>query len=166
MLFSRDERLIDAIRDEEETVVRLCSGITGYLVKLSALALNEREHKHVASLLQTLSDMERISDYCENISEYAQTMSERGAEFSEVGKMQLEEMISVCADSYCHAVAAFAGNDKAEALKVIEKPVRYGRGNRLFGRPGGFGAYFGPFQEYRGGSAERVARREVSRDAA
>lgn len=121
VLFSRNERLIDAIRDEEETVDRLCSGITGYLVKLSALALNEREHKHVASLLQTLSDMERISDYCENISEYAQTMSERGAEFSEVGKMQLEEMISVCADSYCHAVAAFAGNDKAEALKVIEK---------------------------------------------
>lgn len=121
VLFTRDERLIADIRDEEETVDHLCSGITEYLVKLSALALNEREHKHVASLLQTLSDMERISDYCENISEYAQTMSERGAEFSEVGKKQLEEMISVCADSYCHAVAAFAGNDRAEALKVIEK---------------------------------------------
>ncbi len=121
VVFTRDEKQIKAIRDEEETVDRLCSGITEYLVKLSALALNEREHKYVASLLQTISDMERISDYCENISEYAQTIVERRAEFSEIGKKQLEEMISVCADSYCHAINAFSDNDKAEALKVIEK---------------------------------------------
>lgn len=121
VMFTRDYQQILEIKEEEETVDRLCSGITGYLVKLSALALNEKEHKHVASLLQTLSDMERISDYCENISEYAEAMVEHKAEFTELGKKDLSEMISVCLDSYRYAVAAFADNDKEMAMKVIEK---------------------------------------------
>lgn len=121
VMFTRDYGQILEIKEEEETVDRLCSGITGYLVKLSALALNEKEHKHVASLLQTLSDMERISDYCENISEYAEAMAERKAEFTELGKKDLAEMIAVCFDSYRYALAAFADNDKEMAMKVIEK---------------------------------------------
>ena len=92
VMFTRDYQQILEIKEEEEIVDRLCSGITGYLVKLSSLALNEKEHKHVASLLQTLSDMERISDYCENISEYAEAMTEHKAEFTELGKQDLSEM--------------------------------------------------------------------------
>lgn len=121
VMFTRDYQQILEIKEEEEIVDRLCSGITGYLVKLSSLALNEKEHKHVASLLQTLSDMERISDYCENISEYAEAMTEHKAEFTELGKQDLSEMFSVCYDSYKYALAAFADNDKEVAMKVIER---------------------------------------------
>ncbi len=121
VMFSKDDRQIWKIREEEETVDNLCSGITGYAIQLSSLSLNEKEHQHIASLLQTLSDMERISDYCENISEFAETMTERKAEFSEKGTAELKEMMQVCFDSYRYAVEAFAGNDKEKAMKVIEK---------------------------------------------
>lgn len=121
VMFSKDDRQIRKIREEEETVDNLCSGITGYAIQLSSLSLNEKEHQHIASLLQTLSDMERISDYCENISEFAETMTERKAEFSEKGTAELKEMMQVCFDSYRYAVEAFAGNDKEKAMKVIEK---------------------------------------------
>ncbi len=121
VMFSKDDRQIQKIREEEETVDNLCSGITGYAIQLSSLSLNEKEHQHIASLLQTLSDMERISDYCENISEFAETMTERRAEFSEKGTAELKEMMQVCFDSYRYAVEAFAGNDKEKAMKVIEK---------------------------------------------
>ena len=119
VMFSKDDRQIRKIREEEETVDNLCSGITGYAIQLSSLSLNEKEHQHIASLLQTLSDMERISDYCENISEFAETMTERKAEFSEKGTAELKEMMQVCFDSYRYAVEAFAGNDKEKAMKVI-----------------------------------------------
>lgn len=121
VMFTNDEHEIEEIREEEDTVDKLCSGITSYIVQLSSLALNEREHQHVASLLQILSDMERISDYCENISEFAETLAERKASFSEKGTAELKEMIQVCFDSYRYAAEAFAENSKEMALKVIEK---------------------------------------------
>ena len=121
VMFTRDYQQILEIKEEEQMVDRLCSGITEYLVKLSSLSLNEKEHKHVVSLLQTLSDIERISDYCENISEYAETMAEHKAEFTELGKQELREMIEVCYDSYSYAISAFADGDKEMAMKVIEK---------------------------------------------
>lgn len=121
VIFTMDPEKIRQIREEESIVDRLCRGITDYVVKLSALSLNEKEHQHVASLLQILSDMERISDYCENISEFAETMAERKASFSEIGTREMKEMIAVCSDSFTYAVEAFAGYDKEKAMKVIEK---------------------------------------------
>lgn len=121
VMFSKDYQKILEIKEEENTVDGLCSGITNYVIKLSSLALNEKEHQHMASLLQILSDMERISDYCENISEFAETLTERKASFTETGTAEMKEMIQVCFDSFRYAVEAFAENDKEKALKVIER---------------------------------------------
>ena len=62
VIFTKDYQEILEIKEEENTVDRLCSGITNYVVKLSSLSLNEKEHHEVASILQTASDIERISD--------------------------------------------------------------------------------------------------------
>lgn len=121
VIFTKDYQKILEIKEEENTVDHLCSGITNYIVKLSSLALNEKEHHEVASVLQTLSDMERISDYCENISEFAETLAERKAGFTEIGSIELREMAQVCAESFQYAVEAFIENDKDKAMKVIEK---------------------------------------------
>lgn len=37
-------------------------------------------------LLQTVSDIERISDYCENISEFAENLYQKKLRFSKVGQ--------------------------------------------------------------------------------
>lgn len=121
VMFTKDYQDILDIKEEEDTVDRLCSGITEYIIKLSSLSLNEKEHQHVASLLQILSDIERISDYCENISEFAETMTERKAVFTETGTEELKKMIDVCSDSFKYAVEAFEENSKEKAMKVIEK---------------------------------------------
>ena len=121
VMFTQDYQSILDIKEEENTVDGLCSGITNYVIKLNSLSINEKEHQHIASLLQIISDVERVSDYCENISEFAETLKERKAKFSDVGKKELEEMIDVCADSFRYAVEALAENSKEKAMKVIEK---------------------------------------------
>ena len=121
VIFTKDYQKILEIKEEEDTVDRLCSGITNYVVKLSSLSLNEKEHHEVACILQTLSDIERISDYCENISEFAETLTERKAVFTDVGRAELREMAEVCAESFRYALEAFVENDKEKAMKVIEK---------------------------------------------
>ena len=78
----------------------------------------------MAHLLQLVSDIERISDYCENISEFAETLYEKKVAFSEIGSSQLKEMLDVCIDSYKYALEAFEEKSKEKALKVIEKETQ------------------------------------------
>ena len=90
VLFTQDEETMNEIREEESIADRLCKGITDYLIRISSLAINEKEHQHVASLLQIVSDIERISDYCENISEYAENLANQKKKFSGVGASRNE----------------------------------------------------------------------------
>ena len=102
----------------------LSAGITEYAIKLSSLQISEKEHQEVSHILQLVSDIERISDYCENISEFAETLYEKKVSFSEVGKEQLQEMLDVCIDSYKYALESYEKQSKEIALKVIEKETQ------------------------------------------
>ena len=124
VMFTKDFQDIMEIKEMEEKVDRLCGGITEYVIKISTLSISEKEHEEVAGLLQILSDMERISDYCENVSEFAETLYERKAEFSEIGKAQMKEMIDVCIKSYHYALLAFENQDPEMAMKVIEEETK------------------------------------------
>lgn len=124
VMFSQDEEMIRDIREEESTADRICRGTTDYLVKLSALSINEKEHTHVASLLQIVSDIERVSDYCENISEYAESLKAGKKKFSPIAEQQMREMIGVCSDSFSYAVDALEERSRDKALKVVEKESR------------------------------------------
>ena len=121
VMFERKEEQITFLKEEESKVDRLSAGITSYAIKLSTLQINEREHEEVAHMLQIVSDMERISDYCENISEFAESLLEKQVDFSEVGVEHLNKMLDVCIASYLYALEAFESNDRESALKTIEK---------------------------------------------
>lgn len=121
VLFTLDYDTIMAIKEEESKADKLCAGITEYAIKLSSLQISEAEHENVARMLSIVSDMERISDYCENISEYAETFKDKKLQFSEVGREELKEMLDVCADSYIYALEAFETRSQEAVLKVIEK---------------------------------------------
>ena len=124
VLFTLNDEDIHFLKEEETTVDKLSAGITDYAIKLSALQISEKEHQDVAHLLQLVSDIERISDYCENISEFAETLYEKKVAFSEIGSSQLKEMLDVCIDSYKYALEAFEEKSKEKALKVIEKETQ------------------------------------------
>ncbi|MCB6415287.1 Na/Pi cotransporter family protein [Dorea acetigenes] len=124
VLFVESYEDVVFLKEEESKVDRLSAGITEYAIKLSSLQISEKEHQDVAHLLQTVSDIERISDYCENISEFAENLYQKKLRFSKVGTEQLKEMLDVCADSYQYAIEAFKERSKEKALKVIEKETR------------------------------------------
>ena len=124
VLFTKSQADIQALKDDETKVDKLCAGITEYAIKLTRLQISEKEHEYVSRMLQIISDIERISDYCENIAEAAEELIDKKLEFSEIGKEELQEMINVCADAYKYAIEAFVNNDKDLALKVIENETR------------------------------------------
>ena len=124
VLFSKTKEDIYLVRNDEDKVDALCAGIIEYAIKISRLQISDQEHEDVVRLLQVVSDIERVGDYCENISEFAETMAERKLSFSEIGARELKDMMEVCADSYNYAIQAFAENDKEKALHVIEKEIK------------------------------------------
>ena len=124
VLFTLKEEDIQFLKDEESTVDNLSAGITEYAIKLSSLQISEKEHQEVSHILQLVSDIERISDYCENISEFAETLYEKKVSFSEIGKEQLQGMLDICIDSYEYALESYEKQSKEIALKVIEKETQ------------------------------------------
>lgn len=124
VLFTENYDDIIFLKEEENKVDKLSAGITEYAIKLGALQISEKEHQDVAHLLQMVSDMERVSDYCENISEFAENLYQKKVSFSDVGTEQLKEMMDVCVDSYLYALEAFKEQSREMALKVIEKETR------------------------------------------
>lgn len=121
ILFSLKQEDIKFVKEEESKVDKLTAGIMDYTIKIGSLPVSDKEHQTVAHLLQVISDMERICDYCENISEFAETLSGVHQKFSEKGTRELKHMIDVCVDSYEYALDAFEHRSKEKALMVIEK---------------------------------------------
>ena len=121
VLFTKRDEDIKALRDDEETVDKLCGSVSNYVIKLSTLQISEQEHAETVKLLQVLSDVERVSDYCENIAEFAETMVEKKITFSDMGKQHLKEIMNEALVSYTFALEAFKEGNRDKALKVIEK---------------------------------------------
>lgn len=121
VLFSKKDEDIKTLREDEHTVDKLCGEISNYVIKLSTLQISEQEHAETVKLLQVLSDIERVSDYCENIAEFAETMVEKKISFSEVGKTHLDEIMNEALASYVFAIEAFKEGNRDKALRVIEK---------------------------------------------
>lgn len=124
VLFTQKREDIQRLRDDENVVDKLCHGITEYVLKIAGLQISKKEHAQSARLLQVVNHIERISDYCENISEYAEELKDGKIQFSESGRVELQEMIDVCFDSYNYAIEAFIEGDREKAQKVVEKERR------------------------------------------
>lgn len=118
---TRNEEDIKVLRKTEKTVDVMSRGLTDYSIQLSALQISEREHQEVSHMIQVVSDIERVSDYCENIAEFVEALIEKKIDFSETGHRHLKNMIEVCTEAYVSAIDAFEKQDSGSALHTIEK---------------------------------------------
>ncbi len=120
VLFTKSKADIELLRDNENKVDKLCSGIIEYAIKITSMQISKHEHEFATRLVQVVSDIERVSDYCENISEYAEVMADRKISFSGAAELEMKEMLDTCANSYYYAIDAFMSNNKEQAKQVIE----------------------------------------------
>ena len=139
-LEDRDPEKISDVRQRETVVDRVCDGVSQYLIKLCMLQINDKENETVTSLLNTISDMERVGDHAENIAELAEEMSNEGIIFSVSAMEELKEMINSTLSSYDNAVKALELDDISYAkntvvledeVDALEKKLRAGHIDRL-----------------------------------
>ena len=117
--------LLDYSQDSVEKVNQLECRINGYekiltsyLVKINNQSLNDEQHLLVKNLFYTVSDIERISDHCENLSELAVQKEDHNILFTEEAKDEMREMLSAVRNSLEHSILARRDSDMAEVRSV------------------------------------------------
>ena len=139
-LENHDGDKIAAVKQKEGVINKVCDSVSEYLVELCMHHLNDRDNETVTSLLNTISDIERIGDHAENIVELAESMKNEDISFSETAMGELAEMAKTTVASYDNAIKATELDDVSYAVKTaflerqvdkMEKDLRAGHISRL-----------------------------------
>ena len=134
-----EEKMAD-VKQREFVIDKLCDNISKYLIDLCMLHLSDKDNEMVTSLLNTVSDMERVGDHAENIVELAEEMKQEGISFSDTALEELNEMSTTTLGAYDNAVKALELDDITYAVKTsfledqvdaMEKKLRAGHIERL-----------------------------------
>ena len=139
-LENHDGDKIAAVKQKEGVINKVCDSVSEYLVELCMHHLNDKDNETVTSLLNTISDIERIGDHADNIAELADEMRNEDVAFSETAMNELAEMSKTAVASYDNAIKALEVDDVSYAVKTAflerqvdkqEKDLRAGHISRL-----------------------------------
>ena len=139
-LSDHDEEKMADVKQREFVIDKLCDNISKYLIDLCMLHLSDKDNEMVTSLLNTVSDMERVGDHAEHIVELAEEMKQEGISFSDTALEELNEMSTTTLGAYDNAVKALELDDITYAVKTsfledqvdaMEKKLRAGHIERL-----------------------------------
>jgi len=83
------EKFLEEIDKTEDIVDSLQKEINTYLTELSRNSITEKQSREVFSMLQIVSNLERIGDHCESIGKLCKRRNEFNLDFSEEGRKEL-----------------------------------------------------------------------------
>lgn len=111
--------IVKNVEQKENLVDRYDDEISGYLVKLSSRNLSEADSRKLNMLLQSVGDLERISDHAMNLADCAKDMNKKEQSFSDKAMEELKIFSRAVSDIVDTAVKVLATGD-LEAAKTVE----------------------------------------------
>ena len=131
---AREEILGGKVKDERpilenETVIDyLTDAISDFLVKLNIHEMTDKDSQYVTRVFQTLSDLERIGDYCELLQKQALRVEEKKLDYTGAAKKELTEIYENAMTLFNRAVEAFYGQhisiDELKRLTRMQRDIR------------------------------------------
>ena len=105
---------------ENEMFIDKCeSALNEYLLKITSKRLHSSERKLASELLNSVSDLERIGDHCENLLIVGRKISDEKISFSTQGTMEINTLLQATANIIDTTFTAFK-NDDLTAVSRIE----------------------------------------------
>lgn len=114
----KERTAIEDVLKTETDINQLDRMLTSFLVEVDNLSLTEHQHLLVKNMFYTISDIERISDHCENIVELAQMMIDDKIEFSKKGSADLDEITQETITAVTLALEARRTGSRKTAYRV------------------------------------------------
>lgn len=115
----KDHEMTEEVKHRETVIDKVCDNISEYLIKLCTLQISAKDNQIVTSLLNTISDMERVGDHAENIAELAEEMEREEIAFSDMALDELRTMTKATVSSYENALKALENEDITFAMKTV-----------------------------------------------
>ena len=110
---------IDKVHNDEQVINHLEPMITEYLVKISHLAITEKEMKVVNNLFDSITDIERSGDHVENMAGYLQHIKDMKESISEDAVYELRNMNNLVKSAFELAIRAIEFDDTKEAKETL-----------------------------------------------
>lgn len=114
-----NEKTLADLNVGEEFLDRSEAGINAYMVNVTYHTMTEEDSHLATEILQSVSDLERIGDYCINLSETAEYMFENKSSFTPEAKAELEVLFDAIKNVIDLTVAAYTSND-LERIAFVE----------------------------------------------
>lgn len=108
----------DKIMRREDRVDKYEDSLGSYLVKLSGHELSPLEVTRSSTMLQSLTNLERISDHAVNIAELAEELHNKGIRFSDNAKKEIKICIGAMEEILDLVVKALQNRDVDAASRV------------------------------------------------
>ncbi len=118
---TNDEKLLEKIRDEDDTVDKIYNGLKNYMAKLSQEFMDPKEAQRYVQILTFSTNMEHIGDVIDkNLMALAQKKIKSQNSFSEAGFKEIEHIHKLVVESVQLAQSLFISGDKETARRLIE----------------------------------------------
>lgn len=118
---TNDEKLMNRIRDEDDTVDKIYNGIKNYMAKLSQEFMDPKEAQRYVQILTFSTNMEHIGDVIDkNLMALAQKKIKSQNSFSEAGFKEIEHIHKLVLESVQLAQSLFISGDKDTARRLLE----------------------------------------------
>lgn len=117
---TKQHKYADSMNEMEVAINNLDQKITHYLVNIASSSLSEQESEEHSVLLNTVRDIERIGDHCENMIELIEYQITNNVVISESAMSDLDQMYKLTFSTVKEALVALYHNDRNIARQVIE----------------------------------------------
>lgn len=120
---TRDKKIYQESTVLEDTIDTLETEITDYLVLASEKSLSQEASNRTYTILQSLNDLERIGDHCENILELTDYAVKYDVNFSDQAITEFQSIAELTDENIRVALESLAKNDIALAKKVVQNEM-------------------------------------------
>lgn len=121
VLKTNDEKLLERIKEEDNTVDRLYGAIKNYMAKLSQEFMDAKEAQRYVQILTFSTNIEHVGDVIDkNLMPLAHKKIKNQHHFSNAGFQEIEHMHKLVLESVQLAQSLFISGDRDSARRLVE----------------------------------------------
>jgi phosphate:Na+ symporter len=118
LLNTYNEEDANKLLENEDFIDKCESALNEFLLKITSKRLASSERRLASELLNSISDLERIGDHCENILHVAQHINDEKIEFSEQGTEEINTILEATSNIIDTTFKAFKEDDLAAVSRI------------------------------------------------
>ena len=108
-----------AVLDKNESFIDRCeTALSAYIIRIDRSGLTEDGKFLISEILNSISNLERIGDYCMSIAYDARHVDENHLSFSDLGEKELHLITQATGESLALLSAAFRHSDRKKAICI------------------------------------------------